>query len=138
MDIYPDVKSTMTGAQSLSPLIYWHYVTVVLAFMNQPNPSPEDELRYREDALQERELQIRMRELEAEIDPTPVHLTAKHRVSQTLAKIWPPKIPSLVKFALVVVVTIFAIRLAAWLASVIIVLGIAWVVYKLFIESNPD
>lgn len=106
--------------------------------MSSDHHSREEELRLREEAIRERELQIRMRELEAELDPTPLHPTTKHETTSKKGRLWYERIPNIAKFVLLLVVVIVAIRIAAWLATAALVLGIAWVGYKFFLEGDHD
>ncbi|MGF1523503.1 MAG: hypothetical protein ACFBSF_14400 [Leptolyngbyaceae cyanobacterium] len=105
-----------------------------------PQPqSKEEELRRRETELKARELQIRMRELEAEMDQTPVHPTYKHEEPPKKKKrTWYQRIPNIAKFLLMVVFVIVAIRVASWLFTAALVLGLAFVGYKLFLESDRE
>ncbi|MEO1093910.1 MAG: hypothetical protein AAFX01_03300 [Cyanobacteria bacterium J06638_28] len=107
--------------------------------MSSDYPSREEELRRREEAIKAREIQIRMRELEAELDPTPVHPTTKHKTtSKQKSQLWHKRIPNIVKFFLFVIAVVVALRIAAWLTTAVLVLSIAWVGYKVFLESNPN
>lgn len=40
------------------------------------------------------------------------------------------------KFLLIVISVVVAIRVAAWISTLIILFGVGWVAYKLFIESE--
>jgi len=42
------------------------------------------------------------------------------------------------KYLAIVVAVVVSIRLATWLASVVIIGGLAWVGYKLFFERDRD
>lgn len=96
----------------------------------------EEELGRREAELKARELQIRMRELEAELDATPVHPTYKHEKPSPKKRNWLKQLPSIGKFLLMVVAVIVAIRIATWLATAVLILGLGWVGYKLFLEGD--
>lgn len=107
--------------------------------MSSDYHSREDELRRREEAIKEREIQVRMRELEAELDPTPIHPTTKHKaVSEKKGRLWYKRIPNVFKFFLFVIAVIVAIRIAAWLTTTILILSIAWVGYKVFLDSGSE
>lgn len=107
--------------------------------MNPHHRSKEEDLRRREEALKEREIQIRMRELEAELDPTPVYPTAKHEATPDKKKRpWYKRLLEIGKFCLIVVAVVVAVRLTAWLATAILILGIAWVAYKIFLEGDRN
>lgn len=104
--------------------------------MNPHHNSKEEELRRREEALKEREVQIRMRELEAELSKPPISPTSKLKDSPRKTLSWFKRMSEIGKFLLIVVAVIVAIRLAAWLAMAILIGGIAWVGYKLFLEGD--
>lgn len=105
----------------------------------------EEELRRREKELQDREMAIRLRELEDELRQPPLYSTVKHSTAsrQKPQSSIQPGYGGLVKvgkFLALVVGVVVAMRIAVWLATVIMVGGIAWVAYKLFLEgdrSNP-
>ncbi|MDP8964247.1 MAG: hypothetical protein M3O33_09745 [Cyanobacteriota bacterium] len=96
----------------------------------------ENELRRRERELQAREQAIRLRELDAEINQPPLLQTAKHREPNSSLKPWYGKLVNVGKFLAVVVTVVIAIRVATWLATVIMVGAVAWVAYKIFLESD--
>ncbi|HEY9638756.1 MAG TPA: hypothetical protein V6D14_35560 [Coleofasciculaceae cyanobacterium] len=96
----------------------------------------EKELRRREQELQAREHAIRLRELESEINQPLVHQTVKHREPESSLKRWYRQLVNVGKFVGIVVAVVVGIKVATWLATVIIVGGIAWVAYKLFFEGD--
>lgn len=97
----------------------------------------EEKIRQREEALKARELKIRLREIEQELDNIPVQPTAKHReVAGPKSRKMLRKITEIGKFLLIVIGVIVAIRVAAWISTLVILFGVSWVVYKLFIESK--
>ena len=99
----------------------------------------EEELRRREEELRARELQVRMKELEKEIDGIPVQPTTKHQEPATSAaqqRRFIQKVSDIGKFCLIVISVIVAIRLAAWLGTILLVLGITWMAYKLFLDKQ--
>jgi Flp pilus assembly protein TadB len=104
------------------------------------NRDREEQLKRRELELQERERQIRLRELEAEIyqEQPPLHQTTKHQPPQKPQKSWLRKLVNVGKFFALVVVVILSIRVALWLAYALMVLGIAFIAYKLFFDGNRD
>lgn len=109
--------------------------------MNPERHSKEEELQRREAALKEREIKVRMRELESEIaQSSPGQLTtrrkAKHKAA--LRHGWYGRLPKFVQFGLLVVGVIVGIRIATWFAGVLILFGIGWVGYKLFIERDRN
>ena len=97
----------------------------------------EEKIRQREEALKARELKLRLREIEQELDNIPVQPTAKHHEAaspksrQTLKKM-----TEIGKFLLIVIGVIVAIRVAAWLSTLVILFGVSWVAYKLLIKSK--
>ena len=104
--------------------------------MDPYKQTKEEQLRRREAELKARELQIRMRELEAELDSTPVHPTYKHKETPTNKRTWLKQLPNIGKFLLMIVAVIVAIRIATWLATAALIVGIGWVGYKLFLEGD--
>ena len=97
----------------------------------------EEKIRQREDALKARELKLRLKEIEQELDDIPVQPTVKHREpAKPKARRMLRKIGTLGKFLLIVISVIVAIRIAAWVSTLIILFGVGWVAYKLFIESD--
>ena len=94
----------------------------------------ENKLRRREQELQAREHAIRLRELEAEI--TPLSQTVKHQEPESSRKRWYGKLVSVGKFLAIIVAVVVSIKIATGLASVIMVGAVAWVAYKLFLESD--
>jgi hypothetical protein len=101
--------------------------------MTQHNP---EELRRREQELQEREHAIRLRELEAEINQPPLQHPIRHRAARQSLLQWRGKMTKVATFLAIVVAVIVALRVAAWLARVVIVGAIAWVVFKIFFEDD--
>lgn len=97
----------------------------------------EEKIRQREEALKARELKIRLREIEQELDNIPMQPTAKHReTASPKSRRMIKKMTEIGKFLLIVIGVIVAIRVAAWISTLVILFGISWVVYKLFIESK--
>ena len=99
------------------------------------------ELRHKEQELRKREQEIRLRELEAEIDrPVPEHRTSKYEEpdSQVKGKLkqWRRKIIAAAQFTGIVIATVVAVRIASWLATAVIVGGIAWIAYTMFFAKD--
>jgi anti-sigma-K factor RskA len=99
------------------------------------------ELRHKEQELRKREQEIRLRELEAEIDRSvPEHRTSKYEEpdSQVKGKLkqWRRKIIAVAQFTGIVIATVVAVRIASWLATAVIVGGIAWIAYKIFFAKD--
>ncbi|MDJ0704232.1 MAG: hypothetical protein QNJ46_13185 [Leptolyngbyaceae cyanobacterium MO_188.B28] len=95
----------------------------------------EEQLQRREQELKERELAIRLRELEADVNE-PASKTVKH--SKTKGAVSPgyKTLFKVGKFLALAVVTVVAIKIAAALAGVLILLGIFWAAYKVFFEGH--
>jgi Flp pilus assembly protein TadB len=94
------------------------------------------ELQRREQELQAREQEIRLRELEAEINQPALYQTVKHRDSKGSLKQRFGQLVTIGKFLAIVVAVVVGIKIGTWLASLIIVGSVAWVVYKLFFEGD--
>lgn len=99
----------------------------------------EEDIRRREESIKAREIKVRMAEIERELEeiaPQPqarqVEVMPPKKKQGGLSK----KITDIGKFCLVVVSVIVAIRLAAWVGTIVMVLGITWMAYKLFLESE--
>ncbi|MGA7936490.1 MAG: hypothetical protein WCA35_23250 [Kovacikia sp.] len=106
--------------------------------------SKDEELRRRERELQAREQALRLRELETEIyqqsfpDQTPISPTIKHQEPENAIRQHFRQAIKVAKFLGIVIVMVVAVRIATWLATAILVGGIAWIAYKLFFESNSS
>ncbi|MEL6777842.1 MAG: hypothetical protein AAFO06_11340 [Cyanobacteria bacterium J06597_16] len=105
----------------------------------------EEDIRRREESLKARELKMRLKEIEKELDNIPNQSStqpsaAEHVhaevVSDANTRRLYKKATDIGKFCLVVVSVIVAIRLAAWVGTIVMVLGITWMAYKLFLESK--
>jgi hypothetical protein len=99
------------------------------------------ELRHKEQELRKREQEIRLRELEAEIDRSvPEHRTSKYEEPDSKVngklKQWRRKIIAVAQFTGIVIATIVAVRIASWLATAVIVGGIAWIAYTMFFAKD--
>jgi Flp pilus assembly protein TadB len=100
------------------------------------------ELRHKEQELRKREQEIRFRELEAEIDRSvPEYRTTKYeepdsQVKEGKLKQWRRKIIAVAQFTGIVIATVVAVRIAFWLATVVIVGGIALIAYKMFFAED--
>ncbi|MEG4342626.1 hypothetical protein QUB70_04950 [Microcoleus sp. A003_D6] len=108
--------------------------------MNSPDKKAR-ELRHKEQELRKREQEIRLRELEAEIDRSvPAYRTSKYEEpdSQVNGKLkqWRRKIIAAAQFTGIVIAVVVAVRIASWLATAVIVGGIAFIAYKMFIEED--
>jgi hypothetical protein len=96
----------------------------------------EAELRHREERLKQRELELRLRELDAEINQPPLHQTVKHTPPEPQLQVWMRKAKKIAIFCGIVVGVVVLMRLAAMLASFVIVAAIAFVIYKLFFDDQ--
>ena len=96
----------------------------------------ENELQRKERELQERENALRLRELEAEINQPPLYETAKHQESQSSLKRRYGQLINVAKFLGIVVAVVVVIKVGQTLAYVVMIGAIAWVGYKIFLESD--
>jgi Flp pilus assembly protein TadB len=96
----------------------------------------ENELQRRERELQEREKALRLRELEAEIDQPSLYETAKHQEPQSSLKRRYGQLINVAKFLAIVVGVVVVIKVGQTLAYVVMVGAIAWVAYKIFLETE--
>lgn len=103
--------------------------------MNSPDDK-EQQLRRREQELKDREHEIRLRELDAEINQPPLHQTVKHQTKESPLKRRYGTLVKVGKFIAIIVALVVGIKIATWLASVILVGAVAWVAYKLFFEGD--
>ncbi|MEM1254953.1 MAG: hypothetical protein AAGI69_21165 [Cyanobacteria bacterium P01_H01_bin.21] len=102
--------------------------------MKPDNQSKEQELKEWEAALKDREIKVRMRELESEIDAAaPAKPKVNHKEAAGVAGL-----PKFVQFALIVVGVIIVARLLSWLAGVLLLAAAGWVLYKLFFERDRN
>lgn len=104
--------------------------------------TPEDrerELERKERELHEREQAIRLKELEDELNKSsdpPYYETEKHEKPEGKLKRWSKKLTNIAQFCGITIAVIVSIKIAAWLTTVILVGGVAWVGYKLFVEGD--
>ena len=108
--------------------------------MNSPDKKAR-ELRHKEQELRKREQEMQLRELEAEIDRSvPEYRTTKYEEpdSQVKGKLqqWRRKIIAVAQFTGIVIAVVVAVRIAFWLATVVIVGGIALIAYKMFFAKD--
>jgi Flp pilus assembly protein TadB len=103
--------------------------------MNSQNDN-KNELQRRERELQEREKALRLRELEAEINQPPLYETAKHQEPQSSLKRRYGQLINVAKFLAIVVAVVVTIKVGLTLAYVLMIGAIAWVAYKIFLESD--
>ena len=98
----------------------------------------EKQLQQREKEIEAREQAIRLRELEAEIynNEPPLYQTTKQERSEGKFKIWLKKTVNIAKFFGIVIGVVVAVKIAYWLALVIMIGGVSWIGYKVFIEKD--
>ena len=100
------------------------------------------ELRHKEQELRKREQEAQLRELEAEIDRSvPEYRTTKYeepdsQVKEAKLQQWRRKIIAVAQFTGIVIAVVVAVRIATWLATVVIVGGIALIAYKMFFAED--
>ncbi len=102
----------------------------------------QKELEKREKELQERERQIRLREMEdelykQEVQP-PLYQTSQHNPPEKVSPRWYRKMIKAGKFAGIVIAVVAAAYIGVWLAAAILVMGVAWVGYKIMFEKERD
>jgi Flp pilus assembly protein TadB len=109
--------------------------------MNSPDKKTR-ELRHKEQELRKREQEAQLRELEAEIDRSvPEYRTSKYeepdsQVKEGKLQQWRRKIIAVAQFTGIVIAVIVAVRIAFWLATAVIVGGIALIAYKMFFAEE--
>ncbi|AUS99741.1 hypothetical protein CLI64_04680 [Nostoc sp. CENA543] len=96
-----------------------------------------DELEQRERLLREKEVEIRLREMEQEMSANnpPLHKTVKHQ-AEDYPKPWMKKAILAGKLFTLGVVALVAVRIASVLAGFVIIGVLGWVAYKLFLENR--
>lgn len=105
--------------------------------MNSKEEKAKD-LELRERELQQRERELRLREIESEIyqQEPQVHQTQKHQKPEGQLNKWGRKLARFGKFLAVVIAVVITIRIAYWLALVMMVGGIAWLGYEIFWKDD--
>lgn len=115
----------------------------------------EDNNRSREEALKAREIKVRLQEIEQELEsiPSPKQANISHSAAQSTAmqstktKSLSFQLSKATRFWLIVIAVIVGIRLLNVLSAAVmilsitwmpplIILGLAWIVYKLFYEED--
>ncbi len=100
-----------------------------------PIEEMEEKLRRREQELEARELKTRLKEIEQDLDQVPVTPTYAHKETPNSTGLT-QKMSDIGKFLLIVFTVIVAIRVAAWAGMAIMVMGVVWVAYKLFLDKK--
>ena len=99
-------------------------------------------LRHKEQELRKHEQEILLRELESAIDRSvPAYLTIKYdepdtQTNSKLKQQWRRKILANAQFIGIVIAVIFVVRIASWLATALIVGGIALIAHKTLFEED--
>jgi ferric-dicitrate binding protein FerR (iron transport regulator) len=106
-----------------------------------PQSDKEEELRRREQELKDREHAIRLWEMESELYQSsspepPLSPTTKHRQPEGKMQRRLRQAKNVAIFVGIVIVAAAAVRIATTLATAVIVLGIAWVSYKIFFSGD--
>lgn len=87
--------------------------------------------------LREKETELRLRELEADINAKDtVYRTVKHSTPEAEGKLWQKKVILGFKLFALAVIAIVAVKVASVLAGIVIVGLLAFVAYKLFFNSK--
>ncbi|MEM1242732.1 MAG: hypothetical protein AAGI45_23115 [Cyanobacteria bacterium P01_H01_bin.26] len=95
--------------------------------MTSDHHSKEKDLQTWEATLREREINIRLRELEAELETS---AKAQKPVARSGG------LPKIVQFGAIVVGVIVVVRLVTWLATLLLVAGLVWAGYKIFFDGD--
>ncbi len=100
------------------------------------------QLRHKQQKLRKHEQQILLRELESAIDSSvPAYLTIQYNEpdTQTNSKLkqqWRRKIIANAQFIGIVIAVIFVVRMASWLATALVIGGIALIIHKTLFEED--
>lgn len=98
----------------------------------------KDELEQREKELQDRERQIRLQEMELELEKKepPIYETDKYDLPEKKNKLELRKLLKIGKFLGIVVAVVAAVYIGFWVAAAVLVVGIAWVGYKIIFDKE--
>lgn len=102
--------------------------------MNSPNDHDE-QLRLREQELQEREYALRLREIEAELHQPSISPTVQQPAAAGKLQKYCQLLNVMAFFGLVVAVVV-AVKIASQVATAIMVGGIAWIAYQMFVQGR--
>jgi hypothetical protein len=113
--------------------------------MSSNQPDREQDLKQREESLRQREIEIRLRELAAEVDAAtdaqqqpniqqqpPLYRTEKHHPEKHRRGNWMTRLGFGAKFFGIVVAVIVAVKVASWLATLLLFGGVVWVLVQVF------
>ena len=115
--------------------------------MNSPDDREQEILR-QERELQERELALRLREMEAEIyerekkeqatpaEQLPLYQTRKHNPPENFFRRWGRRLVIGAKFCAIVIAAIVMLKIAYWLSVMIMVGGIGWITYQVLLDRE--
>ncbi|HYW20242.1 MAG TPA: hypothetical protein VE956_13210 [Nodularia sp. (in: cyanobacteria)] len=95
-----------------------------------------DELERRERKLREREVELRIPEMDADVN-LPVHQTMKHQPEKS-QKPWIKKVVLGGKLFLLGVTALVVVKVASAVAGIVIVSALVWISYKLFFDSKNN
>lgn len=96
----------------------------------------EEKLRRREQAIEAREIKARLREIENDLEEIPVSPTAKETVVGKKPRGLFHKASNVAKFTLIVFCVVVAVKVAHWVGMMLILTGIVWAAYKIFLEEK--
>jgi len=98
----------------------------------------EEQIRQQENKVEAQELRKRLAELEKDLVETPAEPRVKHVEVAEAANtgFLSKKMMTYGKVFLIFVSVIVAIKLATWIGTVLLIVGMTWAMYKLFIESK--
>lgn len=105
------------------------------------NHSQNEDLHRREQKLKDREMSVRLRELETEVYSTSEPTRDVEVVTDDLPKQFSfqrslRKIVNAGQFLAIVVAVVVAVRIAVWLATAIMIGAIAYITYALFLKDD--
>lgn len=108
--------------------------------MSSPDPKERD-FQQREADLRERELALKLKAMEMELDLAKRSHPRKQKprnLEKRPSRIrrWRRNAIEGIKLFAVVVLVVAAIRVAYWLASIVLVLGVSYLAYKLFFANR--
>lgn len=97
----------------------------------------KDELEQREKELQDRERQIRLQEMELELEKKEPPIIVPDIIEpEKKNKLELRKLLKIGKFLGIVVAVVAAVYIGFWVAAAVLVVGIAWVGYKIIFDKE--
>jgi hypothetical protein len=109
-----------------------------------PQNDKDNELKHQEKELEKREQLLRLREIEVEIyekeksQETFFYSTRKENPPEGRLKRWRRTLVNITKFFGFVLATVVTIRIVYGLAIIIMVGGVVWIFYKIFLEKDTS